>query len=53
MQILVAVANTPTLLAASRHNTHNNTPIAVVYTIPPDDQQKIPRNMYRLLIEIK
>jgi hypothetical protein len=35
---------TPTLLAASRHNTHKNIPVAV-RTVPPDDEQISVRNM--------
>jgi hypothetical protein len=46
----VGVKITPTLPAASRHNTHKNIPIAV-HTVPPDDEQKSSGNMWRLLIE--
>jgi hypothetical protein len=40
----LGTSSTPTLLAASRHNTHKNIQIAV-YEVPLDDEQKSVRNM--------
>jgi hypothetical protein len=37
-------SSTPNPLAASWHNTHKIIPIAA-HTVPPDDEQKSPRNM--------
>jgi hypothetical protein len=43
-RVVMELSSGPTLLPASRRNTHKNIP-AAVYTVPPDDEQISARNM--------